>query len=173
MRIPLVRIPDFAEDSTNTLNQHMSDTQAALADRAYGNLYQDNASTLISIASSGVNYIVTGFTACPHLRGLSSSGTSAMTCNNPGLYYITWNLSFKAQSNNQGIEGSIGINQVRQSEGAAHIVPTTANQELEIAGSGCLRMARNDYIHLFVKNHDGTGDVTVEHANLTIVKIDD
>jgi len=173
MRIPSRIIHEYEEGTLIEMNEFINDVVAAFSDRAYGTMYQDNNTELISIASQDTNYIITGFSFVDHLTGVQSSGTSALTCNNPGIYYTTWHISFTSTGPNIGFEVSLGINGVRQPEGTSHAVTTATGKEVLLGGVACVRLKRDDYINLFILNHDGTQDATIEHASMTVCKIDD
>lgn len=154
------------------LNDHMADVAAAFADRAYATMYNNDNPVTINVATTGTIYKVTNMASGNKVVGFEfSAPNDELTCKSKGTYLAIWSLSlYGAQG--RDIEGIIGVNGAEQEDTGNHADMPQANARTSVGGQGLVQLAHDDTVQLYIHSHDTTGNITIEHANVTLVKID-
>lgn len=175
MRIVRRAIESFDPEGQDhhTINRHIEDVVKAINDISYGSMYNNDAPVTINVATTGTMYQVTNMTAGTYLEGFTfAAADDELTCKSPGAYLVVWSMSmYGAQG--RDIEGLIGIDDAAQGETGCHSDMPIANARTSIGGQGIIRLNRGSTVQLLLHSHDTTGNITVEHANVTLLKIDD
>ncbi len=140
----------------------------------YANLYEDSAGTGITLTDLGVYYRWVSSTV-GESSGVDYAVASAATDNitigvsGGGIYYLSLASSFRG-SNNSNIHGAVFLGGVRQDGfefhrkmGGADVGSASAN--------GLLTLASTNVIDLRFSSDTDNTTVTVEHVNLTLVRI--
>ena len=171
MRILQRRLATFKnENELTTMNEFISDTVAAFSDKAYASMYNDDDPVTINVAATGTPYKVTNFSAGDLLEGFTFADDE-LTCNSPGRYLAILSMSmYGAQG--RDIEGFVAINDTGVESTASHSDMPQANNRTSTSGQGLISLDRSDTIQLYIMSHDTTGNITIEHANVTLLKID-
>lgn len=139
----------------------------------YGSCFNTNNDAVVSVASSDTFYKIDG--------GLTSSYVNGFTFNNqmltssvPGKFAVDWTLAVKATANNE-IEATVFINSTSSffSGSTSHTQVFTTNMAQNIAGCGILSLNTNDAVGICVKNNTAASDITINHANLKLVRLGD
>lgn len=139
----------------------------------YGSMYNDMNSWTVNVVVANNSYPILGNMNL----GLTSGGAFTfqnnceLLCNVVGIYLVNWSMSLQAASPNQDLEGFVMIGDVEQANTTNHSVNGSANKNTTVAGTGILSLVVNDRLRLGVSNHTNTGNIIVQHANLTAVKI--
>jgi len=130
--------------------------------------------------STGVT-IVTQFVSVDIGSGYTGSGVGVEFQNSkelkvldPGIFILNWNISVElATGNNMNMLGGISINGTLQTLTTAHGKIGAGNDLINISGVGDLDLAEDDLIRLALVNLDGTTNFVVEHAAITMFKVED
>jgi hypothetical protein len=133
-----------------------------------GHMFQFDTHYTIAIAATDTDYIIDNMT-CGMTRGMIFQNGQEFKIVTPGIYQVSWQLSFTASSANQDIESGIGLNGDLVTGTSAHSKITTATDTKSVSGVGCLICAANDLIQLVTHNETSTADVIVEHCHVMIL----
>lgn len=137
----------------------------------YASMYADDISSVTIIVVAGGHYPVTGGLTAGRMYGFTFVGSSYVVCNIKGMYLVNWGLSITCTAANQTVEGCVMINSTSQfnTVGAGEVV--IANKNIEVGGSGIIALNVGDTVRFCLENETGTNDITVTHANMTLVQI--
>lgn len=166
---------NLASIGTNThaqIDTHIADDNLTAHGGYYGSMYCHDAATVITVAATNTDYIVTG------MSGGAESGCTFQTGREikavyAGKYLVTWSTSVKIGVSGQEVEAAVAINGVRQNNTSAHMTDANANQDSCMGGTGIITLAVNDLVQLVLRNETATNNVTVDHANLTLLRLGD
>ena len=137
----------------------------------FGDMAQHNQSTTVTISSTSV------FVEIP--SGYSGNGTGfvfqndkELKCVEPGDYMLNWNISLNLASgaNNNMIGGVLQDGSIKFLT-TAHGFISAANDLINVSGTGILTIAIDELISLGIRNLDTTNDFVVEHAAITLFKV--
>jgi len=138
----------------------------------YGSMYGDEISQAVAVAATDTFYNVAGSLSDGGSTDAFTFGSSyQLTCNIAGTYVVNWSMSCNVGAANQGIIGAVGIDGTYQANTTNHNFQTTASSDSSIGGSGILTIAVDEVVTLMVANHTATNNITVEHANVTLVQV--
>lgn len=137
----------------------------------YGGMYADNISQSVTISVIDTHYEVGG--------GISGGNTSGVTFQNAkelkiltaGVYLITYSISIQCASANQEVEASVMVNSTSSARLSSHALVTPANTPNVLAGSQPITLAVNDVVKFCLANHTATNNLTVSHANMSILLV--
>lgn len=135
----------------------------------FGEMYQANSSTTITVDSANVAYKVTGYLS-GHILGFKFVDNALVTPET-GFYHISWNTSFTTSSANQDIEGYIGINGRVIPEGSSHVKIGTATDTRAFSGTSIDFLKQGDNVSFMVMNTTSSADVIIEHSSLIILQL--
>lgn len=137
----------------------------------YGSMYADDISQVVTIASASVYYEVPGSLSAGACNGFTFQSSKQLLCTLAGLYKIDFSLSITSATNNERIDGAIMINstEVHASESAGECI--NAGKMVCVAGHAIVQLAVNDVVKLCVENDTAAHNITVSHANLTVVRV--
>lgn len=137
---------------------------------AYGSMYADDISQGVGVASANVYYAVTGSMT----GGLCSSAftfqnSHELRCNIAGTYLVVWGMSMGTTTANEDISGAAMINstEVHQSEGSGQVL--NGAKPIHISGQAIISLNGGDRVRFCVQNEDGAHNITVYHANMTLI----
>lgn len=136
----------------------------------YGSMYQDDTATVITVSATNTDYIVTGMSGGSENQ-MTFQAAKEIKALVAGKYKIDWQVSFRAAAANQEIEGAVGINGTRQANTSAHHKIGTATDDVTMSGTGIITLAVNDLVQIVVRNETATQNITVDHANLSLVRV--
>ena len=137
----------------------------------YGSMYGDDMGQSVTISATGTFYEVGG--------GLSDGGSNGTTFQNSkelliavaGEYLVNWSVTIECTAAAQYVEGAVMINSTAQMNTISAAELPTANKKVALGGTGIITLAVNDVVKLSVENETATNNLTVDHANLTIVQV--
>ena len=132
-----------------------------------GHMYQDDTATNIAVAATDTDYIVTGM-SCNIKRGMVFQNGKEFKIVTPGIYRVSWQTSFTSENANQDIEGAIGIGGTRVASTSSHRKIATGTDTGNMSGQGILILAVDNLVQLVVRNETSTGDIIIQHTQLTI-----
>ncbi|KKL93823.1 hypothetical protein LCGC14_1870860 [marine sediment metagenome] len=138
----------------------------------YGSMFNDNTSTTVVISTIGVAVrIPSGFTVGQtNLATFQNAREIAVT--KAGVYKIDWSASFNmAGGSGQEIEGAIGIDNIRNSQGTAHRRIGTGNDIGDIAATAILDLAAGAVVSVMMKNLTDTQDIIINHSSVSLVMV--
>jgi hypothetical protein len=139
-----------------------------MIDRAWGSMYQDDTGTVITVGATNTDYIVTGMSA-GILGNTTFQNAKELVIALAGVYQVNWSVSFTVASANQEIEGAVGVGGVRKASTSAHSKINTATDTTQFGGTGLLALIVGDLVQIVVRNETATTNISIEHANLSLV----
>jgi hypothetical protein len=140
----------------------------SLIPKAWGSMYQDDTGTTITVSSASVDYIVTGMSE-GILNGTTFQNGKELKITREGIYQVVWSVSYTTAGANQEIEGAVGVNGTRNPQTSAHKKITTATDTVSIGGTGLLLLIVDDLVQILLRNETSTTNISIEHANLSLV----
>lgn len=143
-----------------------------LTDRSYGEMYMYNGAISVTVSATNTWYkVASGFSGGVN-KNFTFQSSSELKCTKAGTYTVQWSISPEISSANQDTEYAVAVNGTAQTKTAAHLHFQNTNSELCAASGGILTLAVDDVLSLVLQNNTSTTNVTVQHANLTAVRID-
>lgn len=138
----------------------------------YGSMYVDDASISITVGAANTEVkITTGLTGGT-CHQFTFQNNSELLCAIAGKYKVDWGMSVSSGTNNENLSGGVVINTAtwqHNTEGSSN--QNNSNNAVHIGGSGIITLAVNDTVGLFVENESAAHDMTVRHANLSLVRV--
>jgi len=129
------------------------------------------STTVIIVATSTFVDIGSGFTSGDG-TGFVFQNSHELKCTEPADYMLNWNVSLQlAQGANNNMLGGISINGGIKVLTTAHGFIAASNDLINVSGTGFLTVAFDDLITISLANISSTNNFTVEHAAITIFKI--
>ena len=140
---------------------------------SYGNMYQHDSGTLVTISTINTPVRVGGMTSgIKKQTGLL--GDHSLVIERAGNYKIDWSISFEmAGGANQEIEGSVFLaNSTFAIQASAHRKATTAGDKGNMGATCILFLPENQQVSLAVLNETSTNNIIIDHANLSLTFLD-
>lgn len=141
----------------------------------YGSMYAHNITQVVDIiATDQMKSIPGGFTEGLSIGWtmFSLQGDSALVCHVEGYYLVNYSISAQVTSGEEW-ESAVMVNGVMRPETSAHSESTqgaTTRPQVN-SGTGIIDLQVGDIVTLGVDNHVSSGNVTVFHANITLLKL--
>jgi hypothetical protein len=137
----------------------------------HGSMYMHDGSVTVTVSATDTWYrIGSGFTVGQvNLATFQNAREIAVT--RAGRYKIDWSISFTAAAAAQEIEGTVMINNVGNTQASAHRHIQVAAETETFSGSCILDLSASDVVALGVLNETATQNITIEHANLSLVMV--
>ena len=137
---------------------------------SYADMNGDNIGLVVTVLASGTFYPVpTGLSSGP-LSGWTFLN-STLTCAIAGVYLVNWALSITVANSNEEVEGSVMVNGAVDGTMITHTLLATSTKPQTISGTGVHIFSVGDTAQLCVNEDSGVFNITVQHANLTLVRI--
>jgi hypothetical protein len=155
--------------TTGTITIRDGDVPAAVT--LYGSMYADDIAQSVTIGSAGAYVKVPGSMTVGACNGFTLASSRELTCAVAGTYLAHWSMSLESTNNNEELAGAIMINtsEVDSTENMAECI--NGSKPVGVSGTGILTLAVNDVVALCVENETAAHNITVTHANLTLVRI--
>jgi len=140
----------------------------------HGHMAQHAQGITVTIATQSVWVDITsGFTQGDGM-GIVFQNSSELKVLEPGTFILNWNISLHlASTNNINMVGGISVNGTIQTLTTAHGKIGAGNDIINVSGVGDLELAENDIIRLALINLDGIINFVVDHAAITMFKVED
>jgi hypothetical protein len=138
----------------------------------YAQMWADDVAQVVTVASAGVVYAVGGgLTGGLHSAAFSFENARELRCTTPGRYQVTWSMSVRPGSNGDTVAGTVMINStgLHTCEGSAYF--QNAGRPLCLSGTGLIDLVMNDVVKLAVENETSASNITIDHANLVILRV--
>lgn len=133
---------------------------------------QKNSATVIG-TSAGTGTIVditTGWTSI-HKENITYKQAGVYEILSDGEYYINWQLSIDTGTANKSFEAGVIINGSEYGGGWSHSFLTTTSAETCLSGNTIVDLKKGDLVNLAIRCMSSPAvDVTIDHADFTIVK---
>lgn len=167
----LGKLWDTAERQWLQVDTDGSSTDVLIDSLIYGSMYADDITQSVTIGSAGAYVKVPGSMTAGTCNGFTLASSRELTCTVAGTYLVNWGMSLSPSSNNEKVSGAAMVNttEAHQTEGSAECINT--GKPVHVSGSGFVTLAVNDVVALCVENEDAAHDITVYHANLTLVRV--
>ena len=165
---------DFASDSDEALATQQSIKSFIKSQQAHGTMAQHGQSTTVTITTQFTWVdIDSGYTDGSG-DGVVFQNSKELKVVNPGVYILNWNISVKmAMGGSVAMIGGITLNGTIDLLTTAHANIAAANDLVNISGTADLTLVEDDLIRLALINLSGTTDFVVEHAAITMSKVQD
>jgi len=140
----------------------------------HGHMAQHAQGVTVTIVTQFVSVdIASGFTDGDG-TGIVFQNSKELKVLEPGTFLLNWNVSIElATGANVSMLGGISVNGTLDNLTTAHALVSTANDLINVSGVGDLVLAENDLIRLAIVNLSDTTNFVVEHAAITMFKIED
>ena len=132
-----------------------------------GEMYVNSNNTATPIAAQRKWYNITSLIA-GDLNGFTSSG-GYLTATQAGKYNAEFSLSFAGTGGND-YNYRIYKNEDKQLKCESKASSTGLGDIVNVGSQCFIDLAVDDYINLRVMNNDGTGDATIQYANVKLVR---
>lgn len=159
--------PIFQEDTAG------SNLFAALTriQNYFGSQWIYEGAVVVTVSATGTWYeVTTGWTLC-HVAGVTQVASHALAVSVAGKYLVKWQVSCSTASNNQVLLGAFMINGSATTSGTAQMKIGIASDIQSFSGFCILNLAANDEVSVAVRNDTATSNITVRHANLSILRV--
>jgi hypothetical protein len=160
---------------TDSVEMTFDGTYGLKAQTIYGNMYiytLGGGATSVTISATDTFYeIGSGYTGglC---NGFTFQNSKELKCLVAGTYKINWSLALQCATANQELEGAPMINGTANTSMAGHVEAKTANTSAGLSGSGIVTLAVNDLVSMSVLNHTATNNISINHVNFVIQRVD-
>lgn len=112
------------------------------------------------------------------LNGVTHDGNGKLTVTEPGMYYISYQLSIECDTVNKHVQCGIELNGSGSAEaqGQNHFeianVAALASTQVSLCGGGIFDLADNTTIEVAARTTDaGTPDISVDHLMIQVILI--
>ena len=165
---------DFASDSASALATQQSIKAFIRSQQAHGVMAQHAQSTTVTIVTQSTwTEIASGFTDGSG-DGVVFQNSKELKVVKPGIYVLNWNISIQmAMGGSVAIVGGITLNGTINVLTTAHANIAAANDLVNISGTAVLTLVADDLIRLALINLTNTNNFVVEHAAITMSKVQD
>lgn len=135
-----------------------------------GNMYS-NTSTTITVSSANVWYEITSNMSGGVMNNARIDGGHYIKIGSNGRYLIVWSLAMKTASANQELAGTIMVNNVANETVHGHSTVIASAKSSTASANAILNLTTRDEISLAVQNHTAGTNITVEHSQLSLLRI--
>lgn len=141
--------------------------------RAYGYMYAKNATIVVNIGLANTAYEITaGLTAGGSLSGVTFNSNHYLEVAKAGVYKITYSVSADVVAAGDQIEAGVMIDGSElAADGGGHGTIDTGDASDCVAGSTIVALSASAQISLFLRNHSGGNNITVEHLTCSVERI--
>lgn len=137
----------------------------------YGNMYADDISQVVTVASANVYYEVPGSLTGGSCSDFTFQSSKQLLCGRAGIYQVTYGISIASATNNEIVSAAVMIDttEAHNTEGSAENI--NSGKPIYISGTGIITLAAGNVVKLCVQNETAAHNITVYHANLSIIRI--
>src|SRR3972149_942412 len=90
----------------------------------------------------------------------------------PASFFVVWSVSVSPSLNNHDLSGCVMKNAVAQTQTANHaFAGVGVSKNISLGSSGGVTVVSGDVLRLSLTDHTAPATLTVEHANLTVLRI--
>ncbi len=135
---------------------------------SYGAMFQNNASTLITILATSTFVEIDGMSS-GSLNGFTFQNGSELKTSQAGKYKVDWSITF-TNGNIVTFEGGVLVNGtvVNQTIASRQL---GANDVGNMSGTGIVTLAVDDLLELGIANITNLNDPTIESANISLIRV--
>jgi len=137
----------------------------------YGSFYGDNIAQAVTVSAADTYYEIGAGLSDGGSNGFTFQSSKELKCLVAGKYKVDYSLAVYTTVANNEIESAVMINSSAQANTTSHTEAMTANAPMSMSGTGILNLAVDDVVNLAVSNHTASNNITVQHANLTLVMV--
>jgi hypothetical protein len=139
--------------------------------KCFGSMYNFDTPTAVSILATNTFYQVPSGFSKGEVNNSLFENSREIIVGTVGYYHVTWSIAFTAATGNQEIEGTIMVNGTENTNFASHRKIGTGTDTGSMGGNGIVRLDAGDIVSLCVNNETSTSNVTVEHANMSVIQV--
>ncbi|MBK8113298.1 MAG: hypothetical protein IPK44_01615 [Candidatus Accumulibacter sp.] len=137
----------------------------------YGSMWAEDIAQTVAVATAHVYYAVGGGLQTGTCNGLTFQNARELRAQVAGRYAATWSMSLSNSASDQTIEGLVMVN----AAGQEHTSNATRAKEngvvYSVGGGGVVTLVPGDVVKLAVENENGASTITINHANLMLVRV--
>lgn len=134
----------------------------------YGSMFQFESKTVITIPVKGGDVNVTDFNI-GLINGFEFFNNEALIADENGVYLVNWSISI-SNGNKRNFRAGIALNDVLEISSATS-ADSQASIITNLGGTGIISVNQGDVATVMITNLDTSDPVTIEYANLSLVKI--
>lgn len=173
-KIPTANLGNGGGDFTKYLRGDQAWILPSLEQHPFGSMFADGVSQVVPVAAVNVYYQIPGGIS----GGLCSTvfvfqNSKELRCTEPGPFLATYTMTLSCPAANQQLSACVMINgtpQLNTTNRATNAGGAVKNCSL--AGTGIIVLAVNDLVRLAVANRTAANNLTMQHANLTIWRME-
>jgi hypothetical protein len=138
-----------------------------------GAMYADDITQAVTVSSANVYYEVPASMTGGHCSAaFTFQNSKELKCNIAGWYRVIWGMSITSATNNENISGAVMVNstEAHSTEGSAQCI--NSSKPVHVGGAGAVQLAVNDVVKLCVQNEDAAHNITVYHANMSLLRME-
>jgi len=138
----------------------------------YGSMYMDDGTQAVTATLANTYYEVGGGMTGSLTNGMTFQNSKELLVSVSGTYQVDWSISLSNNNSDQTIAAAVMVNSTEKhsTENATRAKENGVTYSL--GGTGIIALAVNDVVKLCVENETAAGStITVDHANLSIVRI--
>jgi hypothetical protein len=157
---------------TNTVSLIVSNQLAAQADLSAG----AGLEIVSMVSTNGSTNMAVGFdtngAAVGKTNGVIFQNAKELKIVTAGEYKADWSMTVNNSASDRTVEGGVMVNATASLNTVNATRTKESGVDYSVGGSGIITLVSNDLVKLCIEEESGTGTVTVNHANLTIPRID-
>lgn len=137
----------------------------------YGSCWAEDIAQTVTIAAAHVYYAMGGGLTGGLCNGFTFQNARELLAQVAGRYAATWSMSLSNSASDQTIEGLVMVNATGQERTSNATRAKENGVVYSVGGGGILTLRPGDVVKLAVENENAASTITVNHANLTLVRI--
>lgn len=140
--------------------------------QAYGHMYAKNATIVVNVGVANTAYEIDSGLTTGLVSGVTFGGNHYLQVAKAGIYKVDYSVSADVVAAGGQIESGVMVNGTEvTADGGGHGTIDTGDASDSLPGTVIVSLAANDQVSLFVRNHSGGNNVTVEHLNCSVTRI--
>lgn len=136
----------------------------------YGEMFQDDVSTTVSVLVQGDWYDIAGMST-GLVQGVTFGSAKQLTVSQSGVYSCSYTCSLTEGAGTSSFDLSLAVNGTQIPKTHSHVTIKQSNQDSCCSGTSILSLNSGDIITLQISNQSSTNDPIISHANVNIIKI--
>ncbi|MCK9569083.1 hypothetical protein M0R72_09085 [Candidatus Pacearchaeota archaeon] len=140
--------------------------------QAYGHMYAKNATIVVNVGAADTAYEIGSGLSSGLVSGTTFGGNHYLQVAKTGIYKIDYSVSMDAVVAASQLEAGAMVNGSEVADdGGGHGTVDTGDASDCMSGTVIVSLAADDQVSLYVRNHSGVNNITVEHLNCSVVRI--
>ena len=137
----------------------------------YGHMYAKNTSISVTISAINTAYEITSGITGGNTNLVTFGGNHYLAVSKAGNYEVVYNVSAESTTFLDELECGVMINGTEATTDGGGHGTSFLSQSINMAGSCIVSLSANDQVSLYVRNHTGANNITIEHLNVSIKQL--